>query len=304
MCMRVSDNGRHRDHTGGIASVHEEFPNVKFWQFPRDTNNNFPEVPSLHNTSSNTISACNCSASADTKDSVATASELESASVSGPTILPLQDGQLFPVPGCSGEGEQGEGTPPLSLRIVHCPGHTADHVAVVLEPALPGEAHPVLFTGDCVLGQGSAVFESLSEYLVSLRKLLNSFAGDDCVIYPAHGPVVQNGSAKIKEYIEHRMLREKQIIGVLEHSRQTQEDDAPVVGLSASMIVGIVYKQQNLSELLTKAACHSVLLHLNKLLQDGMVAVDDTAGATSPSERHHQRWRLVHTQPTPKSGML
>ena len=44
----------------------------------------------------------------------------------------------------------------------------------------------------------------------SLEAILNLSPHLTC-IYPGHGPVVDEAVAKIKEYIEHRNLREKQV---------------------------------------------------------------------------------------------
>src|SRR5919202_1361450 len=82
------------------------------------------------------------------------------------------------------------------------PGHAPDHVALV--------AGRALFTGDTVLGAGSVFIMpgegSLAAYLDSLRRLREV---DAEAILPGHGPVVWDPRAKLDEYIEHRLERER-----------------------------------------------------------------------------------------------
>lgn len=96
----------------------------------------------------------------------------------------IRDGQLFHVEGAT-------------LKAVATPGHTSDHTSFYLKE------ENALFSGDCILGQGSTVFDSLKDYMESLQKL-KSLAPKK--IYPGHGPVVENGVEKIDEYIAHRMV--------------------------------------------------------------------------------------------------
>ena len=81
---------------------------------------------------------------------------------------PIYDGQIFETEGAR-------------LRSFHCPGHTTDHMAFVLEE------ENAMFTGDNVLGHGTAVFENLAVYLDSLSRMREQFHGR---IYPGHvGPI-------------------------------------------------------------------------------------------------------------------
>lgn len=111
----------------------------------------------------------------------------------GDDQLDIQDGQCFAVDGAT-------------LTAHHTPGHTKDHMVFSLAE------EDALFTGDNVLGQGTAVFEDLAAYLRSLERMEALFGGRG---YPGHGPVVADGPARIREYVAHRRAREEQITSTL-----------------------------------------------------------------------------------------
>ena len=56
---------------------------------------------------------------------------------------------------------------------------------------------------------------------VSRRAALSIVDMEHNGLTPAHGPVIEDGPAKIAEYLEHRMLRERQILEALADGVET-----------------------------------------------------------------------------------
>jgi len=154
-------------------------------------------------------------------------------------ILPLKDGQTISVDGAT-------------CRIMHTPGHTTDHIIVYLEE------ENAVFSGDCILGEGTAVFESLFDYMQSLEKILGIKPN---IIYPGHGPVIEDPVEKIQYYISHRNARENQIFNYLQNSG--------IKGSSPMDVVLSVYKDTPIN--LHKAAEVNVTHHLKKLETEGKI---------------------------------
>jgi glyoxylase-like metal-dependent hydrolase (beta-lactamase superfamily II) len=166
----------------------------------------------------------------------------------------LRDGQVV----------HGEG---VTLVPVYTPGHASDHLCYYLVE------EKALFTGDVILGGSTTVIPSddgdLLDYLDSLRRLLSL---DLRRIYPAHGPVIEDGPAKITEYLEHRMLRERQIVEALGDGLET------IPAMVARIYVDV-------APALHPVAAMSVESHLKKLAREGRVVEERQRDAPS-------RWTL------------
>lgn len=128
----------------------------------------------------------------------------------------IKDGQTFGVEGAT-------------VHAIHTPGHTVDHMVFLLEE------EDALFTGDNVLGHGTAVFEDLSAYSKSLERMEGLFSGR---AYPGHGDVIEAGKSKCREYLMHRKERERQVIGVLRQNGGEGKSN----GWTSMDIVKVVYK--------------------------------------------------------------
>lgn len=138
------------------------------------------------------------------------------------------------------------------LRVVSTPGHTSEHVCYL---GSGGE----LFSGDTVLGSGTTVIlppdGDMGEYVASLEKLR---ALRPKVIYPGHGPVREDAVALITAYIEHRRLRESQILDALRAG-----------ALNEGRIRSSIYP--DLDERLHDAASSQIVAHLVHMEQRGLV---------------------------------
>ena len=141
----------------------------------------------------------------------------------------------------------------VTLDPVYTPGHASDHLCFYLEE------ERALFTGDVVLGGSTTVIPSgdgdLLDYLSSLRRLLEL---DLRRIYPAHGPVIEDGRARIEEYLDHRAMRERQVLDALGAGLVTIPD-----------MVRRIYADVPVQ--LHGAAAMSVEAHLNKLAREDRV---------------------------------
>ena len=93
--------------------------------------------------------------------------------------------------------------------------------------------------------------------------------------YPGHGDVIENGKARIVEYIKHRQQREDEVMRVLKHGHLQPNGVEPDLTRSwTSMeLVKVIYHDVPVN--LHEPAEKGVIQVLRKLEIDGKVARDE-----------------------------
>jgi glyoxylase-like metal-dependent hydrolase (beta-lactamase superfamily II) len=165
---------------------------------------------------------------------------------------PLAHGEQIPV------GDQ-------ILSVVHTPGHSPDHV-VFWDPA-----SRTAFTGDLVVSGSSVMIHTsrgghLGQYMASLERVLRLGA---VRLLPGHGAAIDSPESVLQGYLDHRRMRERQVIEALVAGRTT------VQAIADSIYDG-------LNPALMPAALENVQAHLEKLKDDGR-AVEDNGTWTMSS---------------------
>jgi glyoxylase-like metal-dependent hydrolase (beta-lactamase superfamily II) len=155
------------------------------------------------------------------------------------------------------DGEWFLSTGEFRLQAVATPGHTSNHLCVAMD------TENALFTGDHVMGWSTTVVSppdgDMAQYFESMRKCI---ARHDSVLWPTHGGPVTEVKPFLAAYLEHRMERERQIIGQIAAGNDT------IPG-----IVKVLYASVPVR--LHRPARRSVWSHLRKLVDEGIVATVD-----------------------------
>lgn len=124
---------------------------------------------------------------------------------------PLHDGQVVVL----------AGDPPVTIRVIHTPGHARGHLSFYVEESKS------LITGDMVAGHSTIIIDppegDMTAYMESLQKLL---ALEPKVLLPAHGTMIANGVERLHTLYAHRLRREQQ---VLEAWRQGLRDPVEIL---------------------------------------------------------------------------
>ena len=153
------------------------------------------------------------------------------------------------------DGEAMTGTG-WTLRAVHTPGHTSNHLCFALEES------GALFTGDHVMGWSTSVVippdGDMGDYMASLEKLQ---AREDTVYYSAHGAPITKPKQLVRGMMGHRRQRENQILRLIGEEPR-----------AIPAFIPVMYK--GLDERLIPAAEMSVEAHLLDLQKRGLASVD------------------------------
>lgn len=160
---------------------------------------------------------------------------------------PLLDGEVLEAGG-------------VRLRVLHTPGHAPGHLV------FRDEATGATVAGDLVAGLGTILIDPgageghMATYLASLERLLALGTG---ALLPAHGPIIADGPAKLREYLAHRRMREERVAAALTSTPTSLE-----------ALCAIAYADT--PPMLAPIATRSLLAQLIKLAEDGRArAVQD-----------------------------
>lgn len=139
------------------------------------------------------------------------------------------------------------------ITAIHTPGHALDHVCFWNPATRELYAGDMLVLGTTVMipaGRGGG----LRAYLRSLERLAD--LGPERVL-PGHGPIIDDPLGLIRQYIDHRHMREEQVRACLAKGLVDPE-----------AIVAELYPE--LAEGLRAAARATIEAHIEKLHEDGL----------------------------------
>lgn len=100
------------------------------------------------------------------------------------------------------------------LKVLHCPGHMAEHLCLALGDQL--------FSGDHVMGWSTSLVSppdgDMGAYMASLEMLGRQSWSR---FLPGHGPIINDPAARLAELVAHRRAREAAILSTLTAEPQT-----------------------------------------------------------------------------------
>lgn len=146
------------------------------------------------------------------------------------------------------------GAPARRVRVLFTPGHAPGHVCLLEEET------GVLVAGDMVASEGSILINPpeghMGTYLASMRRLLEERPRR---VVPSHGPMLADGSERLREHLGHRERRQEQVLAALPES-------AP--GAAPDDVVPSIYGGE-VPEAVFPLAARSVLACVQRLVEQG-----------------------------------
>jgi ribonuclease/clavin/mitogillin len=140
------------------------------------------------------------------------------------------------------------------VGVLETPGHAPEHVAFA--------AGGGLVTGDLAVAEGSVVVGApegdMRAYVTSLRRV---HARNPDVLYPGHGPVIDDPRATCRRLIDHRRQREQRVLAAVDAGAGTLAE-----------VVDAAY-EKDVSEV-RDLALATARAHLEKLAVEGRVRWD------------------------------
>ena len=162
----------------------------------------------------------------------------------GLSVSPIREGEFVELGG-------------MRLEAILTPGHSPGHLSFWWEE------ERILLGGDNVLLPSTTAVTApkgnLGDYLESLDKVKKLAPR---LIYPGHGPVLEDPIGRIDELIEHRKMRDEQYLEALEEGHDTP-----------AKIAELIY--QDLPEPQRDLGARVIELHLERFVKSGEVACAD-----------------------------
>ena len=141
----------------------------------------------------------------------------------------------------------------VKVQVFTTPGHSVDSLCYYIEE------DGVLFTGDTILGVGTTVVGDINAYRASLQRLLE--LPNLRILCPGHGPLIHDARERLELYVNHRQMREDQILEQLQSGEPR----------TSWQIMEAIYGD-SIDKRLRRAADGNVQAHLESMVKSGVVS--------------------------------
>jgi glyoxylase-like metal-dependent hydrolase (beta-lactamase superfamily II) len=197
----------------------------------------------------------------------------------GAQVIGFGAAEQFDPDHCVGEGWTLAlpGSPALTLRAVHTPGHASDHLCWLIEE------HQTLLTGDHVMHGSTVVIRppdgNLAHYRASLHRLVE-FDPPLRQLAPGHGRVMEHIPNIVEALLAHRAARHVRVAAALKAAVDATVDE----------LIPVVY--DDVTEKQLPVARFSLWAHLRDLAEAGSAS---TMIAAPGQDTIDTRWRWVNS---------